>query len=74
MQRDGYTSFNGLHLRLENDAVDWWRILGGKAVLWHDYVQAMRVANFTGSAGLYTASGLLTYDSNQGESMLDALS
>ena len=35
-------------------------------VIWHNYIQAMRLAGFSAGVGVYVASGLLTYGARQG--------
>ena len=51
--------FNGLHLRLEQDAVEWAIILGGRAKLWKLYKRSMAAAEFDAVTPVYVASGLL---------------
>jgi len=53
--------FNGVHLRIESDARDWYSIMGGSGAVWDGYMGAMRAARFSADAPLYAASGLLTY-------------
>ncbi|KAK9844459.1 hypothetical protein WJX74_002810 [Apatococcus lobatus] len=65
MTNGGMEEYNAVHLRIERDARDWSQIMGGEAVVWHGYVQAMRQAGFTGDLVLYVASGLLTYGANE---------
>ncbi|KAK9827655.1 hypothetical protein WJX81_004166 [Elliptochloris bilobata] len=57
--------YNAAHLRLEKDARDWSAIMGGEAVIWHNYIQAMSQAGFSAGVGVYVASGLLTYGASQ---------
>eukprot|EP01025_Chloroclados_australasicus_P029867 TRINITY_DN2984_c1_g1_i1.p1 TRINITY_DN2984_c1_g1~~TRINITY_DN2984_c1_g1_i1.p1 ORF type:complete len:520 (-),score=-1.73 TRINITY_DN2984_c1_g1_i1:147-1706(-) len=59
------TNYNGIHLRLEQDAKDWETILGGEQLLWQKYIQAMERASFNSTISIYVASGLLTYSSGQ---------
>ena len=54
--------FNGVHLRIEKDAGEWARILGGRAVVQRRYRAAMRRAQFDARTPLYVASALLTYE------------
>ena len=53
--------FNGAHLRVEADAMDWARSMGGVAVYWSEFLKAMRTAGFQKSAQVYIATGLLSY-------------
>ena len=53
--------FNGAHLRVEADAMDWARSMGGEDVYWAQFLKAMRKAGFEKSRQLYVATGLLTY-------------
>lgn len=55
------TGFNGAHLRVEADAMDWARSMGGEDVYWAQFLKAMRKAGFEKSRQLYVATGLLTY-------------
>lgn len=57
--------FNAVHLRVEKDAEDWIKILGGPEKTWSLYLDAMRKGNFDPQTPIYLASGLLTYGSNQ---------
>ncbi|KAK9810163.1 hypothetical protein WJX72_005905 [[Myrmecia] bisecta] len=65
MTNAGLHEYNAVHLRIEKDARDWSQIMGGDAVVWHGYVQAMRQAGFASDLVLYVASGLLTYGANE---------
>mmetsp|Transcript_9294 Transcript_9294/g.27924 ORF Transcript_9294/g.27924 Transcript_9294/m.27924 type:complete len:628 (+) Transcript_9294:75-1958(+) len=58
----GSGTYNGVHLRIEKDAGEWARILGGRAVVERRYRAAMRRAHFDKRTPLYVASALLTYD------------
>lgn len=55
------TAFNGAHLRVEADAMDWARTMGGEDVYWAQFLKAMRKAGFEKTRQLYVATGLLTY-------------
>jgi GDP-fucose protein O-fucosyltransferase len=57
---EGSSDFNGVHLRMERDAIDWANILGGKEHYWETYLEAMEKAKFSKDTPLYVASGLLT--------------
>lgn len=54
-------TFNGAHLRVEADAMDWARSMGGEDVYWAQFLKAMRKAGFERNHQLYVATGLLTY-------------
>ena len=54
-------SFNGAHLRVEADAMDWARTMGGEDVYWAEFLKAMRTAGFEKTHQMYVATGLLTY-------------
>ena len=58
--------FNGAHLRVEADAMDWARSMGGFASYWGEYIKAMRTAEFNGQSQLYVATGLLSYEAGIG--------
>jgi hypothetical protein len=58
-ERQLFTGFNGVHLRMEKDASDWTMLMGGRARLWQRYKQSMRMAGFDDQTPLYVASGLL---------------
>ena len=58
--------FNGAHLRVEADAMDWVRSMGGFAAYWGEFVKAMRTANFGKGTQVYVATGLLTYKAGIG--------
>lgn len=59
-KEEGVSAFNGVHLRMERDAIDWANILGGKEHYWDTYLEAMQKARFSQDTPLYVASGLLT--------------
>ena len=59
-QEEEVTEFNGIHLRMEHDAMDWSNILGGKESYWAQYRDAMARAKFSMDTPLFVASGLLT--------------
>lgn len=52
------TDFNGLHLRVEPDAVGWAAKFGGWEAFWCAYVATMASAGFTATMPLYVASGI----------------
>lgn len=54
----GYGEFNGLHLRLENDAADWTNVIGGRRAFWDLYLDQCEEAKFNPSTPLYLASGM----------------
>jgi len=58
-------SFNGLHLRMEKDAVDWLNMYGGSDAFMQEYISAMQRAGLNKHHDLYIASGLLSYASKQ---------
>lgn len=58
----GMGAYNGVHLRIEKDAGEWARILGGLEVVRRRYREAMREARFDRNTPLYVASALLTYE------------
>ena len=54
------TRFNGVHLRIENDAVgDWAASMRGRARMYQMYKQHMIAAGFDASTLVYVASGML---------------
>lgn len=55
----GHEAYNGVHMRMEKDALDWAIILGGRAKLWHMYKHTMMRAHFDAHTPLYVASGLI---------------
>ncbi|GAB4814797.1 hypothetical protein N2152v2_001843 [Parachlorella kessleri] len=61
LSQGGRRPFNGVHLRVENDARDWAAIMGGKGQVWHEYVLTMRAAGYNTRTPLYVACGLLSY-------------
>jgi len=44
--RSGAGGFNGLHLRVEADARDWLRAMGGREAFWGAYLDLLREAGF----------------------------
>ena len=52
-------AFNGIHLRMKHDAVDWAATLGGRARLWQMYKQSMLQASLDEFTPAYVASGLM---------------
>jgi hypothetical protein len=74
MRAAGVARYNGAHLRLEKDAVDWARILGGMSKYLGEYARSFAAAGFSQSKDIYIASGLLSYDaSDDMRQMLDFL-
>ena len=70
----GVTRYNGAHLRLEKDAVDWARILGGLPKYLGEYAKSFTAARFSTTKDVYIASGLLSYNASQEmHDMLDFL-
>jgi hypothetical protein len=65
MRTAGISHYNGAHLRLEKDAVDWARILGGLRKYLAEYAKSFAAAGFTTAKDLYIASGLLSYDASE---------
>ena len=61
MRSAGAAHFNGAHLRLENDAIDWARVLGGRRKYLSSYAAAFKAAGFNRTTHMYAASGLLSY-------------
>jgi hypothetical protein len=55
-----YCSFH----RLEKDAVDWARILGGVKKYLAEYAKSFKAAGFSKKKDLYIASGLLSYNAS----------
>jgi hypothetical protein len=64
MRSGGVRSYNGAHLRLEKDAVDWARVMGGLARYLGAYARAFLAAGFSRSTDVYAASGLLSYNAS----------
>jgi hypothetical protein len=64
MRRSGVSRYNGAHLRLEKDAVDWARVMGGLARYLGAYARAFLAAGFSRSTDVYAASGLLSYNAS----------
>lgn len=58
-------------IRLEKDAVDWARILGGFEKYLAEYARQFAAAGFSRRKDLYIASGLLSY--NASKEMTDML-
>lgn len=54
----------GVVCRLEKDAVDWARILGGLPKYLGEYAKAFGAAGFSKKKDLYIASGLLSYNAS----------
>lgn len=52
----GVRAFNGLHLRIERDAADWTRIMGGHEAFWGRYLEAAAGAQLDWSTPLYLAT------------------
>eukprot|EP00775_Hariotina_reticulata_P011827 gene11827-11971_t len=71
MKASGVARYNGAHLRLEKDAVDWARILGGFQKYLAEYARSFNAAGFSRRKDLYIASGLLSY--NASKEMTDML-
>uniref|UniRef100_A0A383W2H7 O-fucosyltransferase family protein n=1 Tax=Tetradesmus obliquus TaxID=3088 RepID=A0A383W2H7_TETOB len=65
MRGAGIARYNGAHLRLEKDAVDWARILGGFKKYLAEYARSFAAAGFNKRKDLYIASGLLSYNASQ---------
>ena len=53
--------FNGAHLRVEADAMDWAKSMGGIELYWGEFLKAMHTASFRDGVQLYVATGLLSY-------------
>jgi hypothetical protein len=64
MRAAGVSYYNGAHLRLERDAVDWARVLGGKKQYLGLHAKAFAAAGFGTEMDLYVASGLLSYNAS----------
>jgi hypothetical protein len=64
MRAAGVPAYNGAHLRLEKDARDWARILGGMPKYLGLYAKSFAAAGFGPSKDLYIASGLLSYNAS----------
>lgn len=60
----GSSEFNGVHLRMERDAMDWAMILGGRNRYWALYRSSMSMAHFSKNTPLFVASGLLKGSTN----------
>jgi hypothetical protein len=58
-------AFAALSCRLEKDAVDWARILGGIKKYLAEYARSFAAAGFSKRKDLYIASGLLSYNASQ---------
>eukprot|EP00879_Flechtneria_rotunda_P013450 GHRR01014043.1.p1 GENE.GHRR01014043.1~~GHRR01014043.1.p1 ORF type:complete len:592 (+),score=161.63 GHRR01014043.1:229-2004(+) len=65
MKAKGIQRYNGAHLRLEKDAVDWARILGGMRKYLAEYARSFAAAGFSRRKDLYIASGLLSYNASK---------
>jgi hypothetical protein len=65
MRAGGVKSYNGAHLRLEKDAMDWARVLGGMHKYLGQYAKSFAAAGFSPSKDLYIASGLLSYNASE---------
>ena len=61
------SAFKGAHMRLEADASEWTTILGGRNLVWNEYVTTMQLANFTAADNLYLANGLMTYQAGNNQ-------
>lgn len=61
---NGSNEFNGVHLRMERDAMDWAMILGGRNRYWALYRSSMSMAHFSKDTPLFVASGLLKGSTN----------
>ncbi|KAL4423751.1 hypothetical protein ABPG75_001052 [Micractinium tetrahymenae] len=61
----GRRPFNGLHLRLETDALFFHQSQAGQQKAWEAYIEGMRESGFNASLPVYVASGLLTYNSTE---------
>eukprot|EP01024_Parvocaulis_polyphysoides_P072150 TRINITY_DN906_c0_g1_i2.p1 TRINITY_DN906_c0_g1~~TRINITY_DN906_c0_g1_i2.p1 ORF type:complete len:212 (-),score=5.97 TRINITY_DN906_c0_g1_i2:151-762(-) len=57
--------FNAAHLRVERDAQDWMKAVGGWGNYIDMYITTMVKAGFNDRSGLYLATGLLTYQDNE---------
>lgn len=57
--REGVAGYNGVHLRMERDAMDWAIIMGGRDRYWKLYRSSMAMARFSKDSPLFVASGLL---------------
>lgn len=58
-EMEGVEAYNGVHLRMERDAMDWAIIMGGRDRYWKLYRSSMAMARFSRDAPLFVASGLL---------------
>lgn len=65
MKIQGIRKFNGGHLRLEKDAIDWARALGGFDKYLKEYAKSFNMAGFSPQKHLYIASGLLSYNASR---------
>jgi hypothetical protein len=63
-EENGSGEFNGVHLRMERDAMDWAMILGGRNRYWALYRSSMSMAHFSKDTPLFVASGLLKGSTN----------
>lgn len=68
--RHGSVAFNGLHLRIEEDATDWQAIFGGNGQYWHLYLEQCKRAGFSPHMPIYVATGVVSY---QGKSKMAEL-
>lgn len=74
MRQAGIMKYNGAHVRLEKDAVDWAEILGGVENYLAAYSSSFASAGFSPENHLYVASGLLSYGATgRMKDMLDFL-
>lgn len=62
MKQGGFTYFNGLHLRMEMDAVDWVNMIGSEEVVWERYMDLFRNMSLSAEEPLYVATGLFDYN------------
>lgn len=58
-ESEGVDGYNGVHLRMERDAMDWAIIMGGRDRYWKLYRSSMAMARFSKDSPLFVASGLL---------------
>eukprot|EP00892_Ulva_mutabilis_P008390 jgi/Ulvmu1/5923/UM026_0045.1 len=58
-EKEGVEVYNGVHLRMERDAMDWAIIMGGRERYWKLYRSSMAMARFSRDTPLFVASGLL---------------
>lgn len=59
-RQTGSRSFNGLHLRVEKDAVVLYERMGGQEAVWAMYDEGLQRIGINRSEPLYVASGVLT--------------